>query len=57
MYFTFFFFIYHLCIIDIYLKNVSDKAISNDELLSLLIFIILKTNPKKLITNIMLVLF
>jgi hypothetical protein len=38
---------------DIYLKNVSDKAISNDELLSLLIFIILKTNPKKLITNIM----
>jgi hypothetical protein len=38
---------------DIYRKNISDKSLSNDELLSLLIFVILKTNPKKLISNVL----
>jgi len=38
---------------DAYRKNISDKeALSNDKLLSLLIFVILKTNPKKLISNV-----
>jgi len=38
---------------DAYRKNVTNKDVSNDELLSLLIFVILKTNPKKLISNVL----
>jgi transcriptional regulator with XRE-family HTH domain len=39
---------------DAYRKNVTNKdSVSNDEILSLLIFVILKTNPKKLISNIL----
>ncbi|ORX43809.1 hypothetical protein BCR36DRAFT_303195 [Piromyces finnis] len=35
-----------------YRKNISDEPLPNDKLLSLIILIILKTNPKKLISNI-----
>jgi len=38
---------------DAYQKNVSDKEpFSSDKLLPLLIFVILKTNPKKLVSNV-----
>jgi hypothetical protein len=35
-----------------YSKNISEEPLPNDKLLSLLIFVILKTNPKKLISNV-----
>ncbi|ORX49008.1 hypothetical protein BCR36DRAFT_292639 [Piromyces finnis] len=34
-----------------YRKNISEEEITNDKLIALLIFVILKTNPKNLISN------